>query len=109
MSLRLVFFLINFSNGKRNYLGYFKIYTNENSTIRLGFIWDTKTLKVYVDGFLYQTITEPVVRPYWGLNYNPIKYVKSFLPENQQGVTVINDLLFNDTTSELLEPTVKGE
>jgi hypothetical protein len=72
-------------------------------------MWDTKILKVYVDGFLYQTITEPVKRPFWSLNYNPIKYVRSFLPDSQTGVTIINDLLFNDTSSDLLEPTVKGK
>ncbi len=75
-------------------------------------MWDTnkKALKIFVDGVIYQTLTQYVSRAYWSLNYNPIKYVDMSKPstENSYKSTILNAVYFKNISFESTDPIIKG-
>jgi hypothetical protein len=86
---------------------------NENSNAALAFIWDTnkKALKVFVDGVIYQTITQYVSRSYWSLNFNPIKYVEMIKPNAEPAIksTILNTAYFKNISFESIDPIIRGK
>lgn len=106
---------LNFQN--INYLLIFsfflKIYLNDNSNAALAFVWDTnkKALKIFVDGVLYQSLTQYVSRTYWSLNFNPIKFVEMINPsvESSYKSTILNTAHFKNISFESTDPIIKGK
>lgn len=85
---------------------------NDDSNAALAFVWDTnkRALKIFVDGVIYQTITQYASRAYWSLNYNPIKYVDMAKPsiESSYKSTILNAAYFKNISYESTDSIIKG-
>ncbi len=72
-----------------------KIYLERITTSRLACVWNitpTKSVSIYVDGKLYDTVTEAntLTDPFISLNFNPVKKIRTAIGSaNFVGVSAI--------------------
>jgi hypothetical protein len=80
---------------------------NENVPVRLGFMWNMQTVRVFVDGNLVSTVSQAQKRNFINLNFSPVRRVKYLRASGGQRSS-LNEILFNDTTIAEMENVVKG-
>ena len=77
------------------------------SSSRLVCVWNKASVQIYVDGQLYETVTEPIEEPFVGLNFNPVKQFKTALPSKQ--IASVFSVSFSDKVNEASNALITGD
>ncbi|CAF0709342.1 unnamed protein product [Brachionus calyciflorus] len=84
-----------------------RIYLNHNSSSRIGYVWDKTSLRIYVDGLLYDNIQSPKKRSFLDLGYNPFKTYK--IINSNKIKSHVSQIFFIESVADNLEKYTRGD